>query len=212
MRFNAYWKDAGTLCQIKKKKTKKLLSMAADSSRDGLGPWRAADDQALLSYLKDMNKLLSERVKLTKPYWLQILSTSSVRDGANSKAYSHCCTAAGAGGQSRPTYCPQRGRAVPGALSHPAFLKGNFLFPLHHASFSRGVRVEDDFLWHMFNLNSCSVIWKYYSVKVCRAVPLWDRLWEFVLSSWAVWLLVLSPLGINHLLKGFVVSTVQTRA
>lgn len=42
--------------------------MAADSSRDGLGPWRAADNQALLSYLKDMNKLLSERVKLTKPY------------------------------------------------------------------------------------------------------------------------------------------------
>lgn len=61
-------KMLGLFVRLKKKKTKKLLSMAADSSRDGLGPWRAADDQALLSYLKGMNKLLSEKVKLTKPY------------------------------------------------------------------------------------------------------------------------------------------------
>lgn len=79
---------------------------------------------------KDVDKALSERVKLTKSYWLQILSASPVWDSANSKAYFHCCTAAGAGGQSRPTYYPQRGRAVLGALGHPSFLEGNLLFPL----------------------------------------------------------------------------------
>ena len=79
---------------------------------------------------KDVDKLLSGRVKLTKSYWLQILSASPVWDSANSKAYSRCCTAAGAGGQSRPTYCPQRGRAVPGALGQSPFLEGNLLIPL----------------------------------------------------------------------------------
>ena len=79
---------------------------------------------------KDVDKLLSGRVKLIKSYWLQILSASPVWDRANSKAYSHCCTAAGAGGQSRPTYYPQRGRAVLGALGHSPFLEGILLFPL----------------------------------------------------------------------------------
>lgn len=78
---------------------------------------------------KDVDKLLSGQVKLTKSYWLQILPASPVWDGANSKAYSHCCTAAGAGGQSRPTHYPQRGRAVLRAWGHSPFLEGNLLFP-----------------------------------------------------------------------------------
>lgn len=78
----------------------------------------------------DVDKLLSGNVKLTKSYWLQILSASPVWDSANSKAYSHRCTAAGAGGQSRPAYYPQRGRAVLGARGHSPFLEGNLLFLL----------------------------------------------------------------------------------
>lgn len=92
-------------------------------------PLNTAFDSALLAATW-MWTSFSLRVKLTKGYWLQVLSASPVWDSADSKAHSHCCTAAGAGGQSRPTYCPQRGRAVLGALGHSPFLYGNFLFPL----------------------------------------------------------------------------------
>lgn len=100
MRFNASCKDVGTPCQ----KKKVPLNTAVDTR---------------------MWTRLSLRITLTKGSWLQVLSAGAVWDGADSKAHSHRCTAAGAGGQSRPAYYPQRGRAALGPLGHSPFL-----FPL----------------------------------------------------------------------------------
>lgn len=76
MRFNAYWKDAGTTCQEKKKKA--ALNCGWRKLQEQTVTLNAAGDSTLLAYNKDMDKHLSGRVKLTQTYWLQILSSSPV--------------------------------------------------------------------------------------------------------------------------------------
>lgn len=205
MRFNASCKDAGTPCQKKKKEVPQcgLRQLQEQDCDPKCSRWLSSP-----CCHKDMDKLLSGRVKLTKSYWLQILSSSPVWDSANSKAYSHCCTAAGAGGESWPTYYPQRGRTVWEHLGHSAFLKGNLPFPLlptegwGRKTISSDTVEPEQLLCHL----------KVQFSSVCPAVPLWERLWELMFSCWADLLPVLGPPGTNHLLKGLLGSVVHKRA